>query len=247
MKVLTMKKRGKLKTGKLLLNKNKINQTETYLIVGILAVVVLIIILLFNMNWFEKNPTLGAEQTLAEAEQALVGKAFSYTGCEKLPCLIKAKEDVFYGFSYKDVLYKFKVKELDAANEKIKYEIALMETKEEEGIADIFIDHMEVVKVQEPYIYFEFTIKNKGKKDVYDTFPVRVDILDKNDDVWKSTYKNVEGIDQDESIVVELSVKFDVTYYYKDNKIPFVVYVDPANIIKESDETNNVDDDTYVE
>ncbi|MBI4453110.1 hypothetical protein HY636_00535 [Candidatus Woesearchaeota archaeon] len=238
---------GKLKTSKFSLNKHKINPVEKYLIFGILAVVVLIIILLFNMNWFEKTSELGAEQTLDGTGQALVGKAFSYTGCEKLPCLIKAKKDTFYGFSYKDVLYKFRVKELDAANEKIKYEIALMETKEEEGMADIFIDHMEVVKVEEPYVYFEFTIKNKGKKDVYDTFPVRVDVLDKNGDVWKSAYKPIEGIDQDESIVVELSVKFDVTYYYKDNKIPFVVYVDPSNIIKESDETNNVDDDVYSE
>ena len=241
MKVLTMAKRGKigkLKTSKFSLNKHKINPIEKYLIFGILAVVVLIIILLFNMNLFGKTSNDGAEQ-------ALVGKAFSYTGCEKLPCLIKAKKDTFYGFSYKDVLYKFRVKELDAANEKIKYEIALMETKVEEGVADIFIDHMKVVKVEEPYVYFEFTIKNKGKKDVYDTFPVRVDVLDKNGDMWKSTYKNVEGIDHDESIIVELSVKFDVTYFYTDNKIPFVVYADPANIIKESDETNNVDDDAY--
>ncbi|MBS3122194.1 hypothetical protein J4434_04900 [Candidatus Woesearchaeota archaeon] len=240
-------KTGKLKTSNFLLNKHKINPVEKYLIFGILVVVVLIIVLLFNMNWFEKTSDDGTEQALVGEDQALVGKAFSYTGCEKLPCLIKAKEDTFYGFSYKDVLYKFRVKELDAANEKIKYEIALMETKEEEGVADIFIDHMKVVKVEEPYIYFEFTLKNKGKKDVYDTFPVKVDVLDKNGDMWKSTYKNVEGIDQDESIIVELSVKFDVTYFYTDNKIPFVVYADPANIIKESDETNNVDDDVYTD
>jgi len=72
-------KTGKLKTSNFLLNKHKINPVEKYLIFGILVVVVLIIVLLFNMNWFEKTSDDGTEQALVGEDQALVGKAFSYT------------------------------------------------------------------------------------------------------------------------------------------------------------------------
>ncbi len=219
-------------------NKNRSSKYEFILILGIVCIVVLIIGILSYMNGlftFEKT-------------NDIAGQAFSYTGCEKLPCKIdKVPVDHYYGFNYKGVLYKFRIKNLDAVNKKIQYEITTMEIDDEENQPDLLISDMEVTKVDTPYVYIDVTVKNIGDKNVYDTFTVRVDTLEENDDVWKSTYKDIEGLNQDEDYTVELSLKYDPNYYEDHGKISFVVYVDPTDEIDESDEKNNEDDDIYTD
>ena len=216
--------------------KTKATDTKTkldvYFIVAVIFIVAIILATITNMNNGEDN--------------AIVGKAFSYTGCTKFPCHIqKAAVDHKYAFSYKDELYSFVVTESDPSNNLIKYKLSLTEDNKDEGVADLFIDHMQVDKVEEPYIYLLITVKNKGDKNIYDAFQLRVDTLNEDDEVWKSTYKIIEGLDQDESFVAEISLKYDQNNYKENKEILYVVYVDPTNVIKESDESNNVDEETH--
>jgi len=217
--------------------KNLSKKYELLLVLGIVCVLVLIIGLISYMNGL----------FTFKSSNGVVGQAFSYTGCEKLPCKIeKVPVDHYYGFTYKDVLYKFRIKELDAVNKKIKYEITTMETDDKENLPDLVVDEMEVTKVQDPYIYLDITVKNIGDKNVYDAFKVRVQTLDEDDDVWKSAYADVEGLNQDEDYTVEMSVKYNPSYYEDHDKIPFVVTVDSSDEINEVEEDNNEDDDIYV-
>jgi hypothetical protein len=217
--------------------KNLSKKYEFLLVLGIVCILVLIIWLISYMNGL----------FTFKSSNGVVGQAFSYTGCEKLPCKIeKVPVDHYYGFTYKDVLYKFRIKELDAVNKKIKYEITTMETDDKENLPDLVVDEMEVTKVQDPYIYLDITVKNIGDKNVYDAFKVRVQTLDEDDDVWKSAYADVEGLNQDEDYTVEMSVKYNPSYYEDHDKIPFVVTVDSSDEINEVEEDNNEDDDIYV-
>jgi len=212
----------------------KSKKHELFFILGVVLVLAVILLVITNMNgWGQK---------------AIVGKAFSFTGCEELPCYVNnANEDHDYAFSYKDVLYKLTLTDVDTLNKKVKYQVTQVEDVDEDAEADLIIDHMDVESIEPPYANFKIIIKNVGDKDVYDKFKVRLDTLDEDDEYWKTTYKYVEGIDQDEEVIVMLSIKYNQNYYADTGKIPYVVYVDPSNVVDESTVANNVEDDVYAD
>jgi hypothetical protein len=220
-----MAKTKKTKKSKL---KNKFHKLEMFLVLGIAVAIVGLLMVFSSMT--NNNVT---------------GKAFSYTGCTELPCLFNnVPIDHYQGFSYKGVLYKFKIKDLDKTNKRMKYEITTMEIDETEGKPDLAISHVDE-ELDDPYLNLDITIENIGDKNVYEAFKVTLKTLDEDDDVWKSTYKYVEGLDQDDEYILEMSIKYDNNYYDDSGKVPYEIYIDPADNIDESDETNNDEDDYY--
>jgi len=192
---------------------------------------------------------LGVFYTVMNMKDDLAGEAFSYKDFTKMPFhFTNMREGNDYGFTYKGTLYQLTVTDVDLTNKKIKYEISKGEIDEDkDSKADLFIDHVSVEKVDDPYIYFKIIIKNIGTRDAYDTFYVTINSLDEDGDMYKSTYQNVEGLDSDEEITIFAHIKYDKDYYGETGKIKYEIFADSSNKIKESDETNNKEVDHYKE
>lgn len=219
-------------------SRHKIKFGEIYFLLAFVFVLTVIVAAISNVtdlgiNGFGKEP--------------ITGKAFTYTNCEKLPCEIsKAALDHKYAFSYDDVLYTFRIKEMDGVNKKIKYEIAKLEVDDNKvSTSDLYIDDVEVTKVAGSTLYMDVTVMNQGDDDIYDNFKVRVMTFDEDDSQWDIAEKKVEGLDHDDTVSLEFEVKFDKNYYDSDNKIPYEIKVDTYDVVEESDETNNEEDDHY--
>jgi hypothetical protein len=210
---------------------SKYRRIEMYLVLGV-AVAIVGLLMVFASLTNNSAPDL-------------TGKAFSYSGCTELPCFFNnVAVDHYQGFEFKNTLYKFKIKDLDETNKRMKYEITTMEVDETEEEADLIIQSVDE-DIDDNYLYLDITIKNVGGENIYDTFKVFIKTLDEDDDEWKSTYQYVEGLDADEDYILEIGIKYDTNYYNEFGKIPYHIYVDSTDTIDESDETNNDEDDHY--